>query len=590
MVLAQTWKSLQNLLRLRRPVSPPTTRPCGLPPLMSKRQAETLENDHLLQRPPQARKMAAEPATATINLTPEEARLKTLLLDVAKRIDKSQPGQEPVVLRWAGGWVRDKLLGVQSHDIDTAINTMTGEAFSSEMLAMCKQADVAEKLGVSDADIGNLHKIAANPEKSKHLETTTIRLFGFDVDFVNLRKETYTTDSRNPQMEFGTAEEDALRRDATINALFYNLNTGTVEDFTSGLRDKERKLIKTPLEPFQTFMDDPLRVLRLIRFASRLGFTIDEEAEKYMGDERVLDALRLKISRERIGVEVEKMLKGETSLGDHPGRCTNGTRPGHSPSDALARINKTGLYHTIFTDPNNTAIGKPDTAHWPSVYGCLDLLRHNETPASIWKTLVRTDEAAYYAWILAAVAPWAQVPEPPHKGKGKPPPPLATLAAREGIKAPNKVCDVITAAEKHREEIMSLKQAACEPAPWRNERDRFGMAIRQWEARGGQWKLQVLSALLVERMQMPAGADVEKLLAGWQTFLDHLRALDVMEAPSLKKMIDGTQLAKALGVKPGKWMAQALDVCVAWQLRNPEETDPSGAIEEVRSKKEELGI
>ena len=138
--------------------------------------------------------------------------------------------------------------------------------------------------------------------------------------------------------------------------------------------------------------------------------------------------------------------------------------------------------------------------------------------------------------------------------------------------------------------IMSLKQAVCEQAPWKDERDRFGMAIRQWEARGGQWKLQVLSALLVERMQMPPGDDVEKLLAGWQVFLDHLQSLDVMEAPSLKKIIDGTQLAKALGVKPGKWMAQALDVCVAWQLRNPEETDPSGAIEEVRSKKDELGI
>lgn len=557
---------------------------------MSKRRAETLENDHLLQRPPQARKMAAEPATATIDLTPEEARLKTLLLDVAKHIDESQPGKEPVVLRWAGGWVRDKLLGIQSHDIDTAINTMTGEAFSSEILAMCKQTDVAEKLGVSDADIGNLHKIAANPEKSKHLETTTIRLFGFDVDFVNLRKETYTTDSRNPQMEFGTAEEDALRRDATINALFYNLNTGTVEDFTSGLRDKERKLIKTPLEPFQTFMDDPLRVLRLIRFASRLGFTIDEEAEKYMGDERVLDALRLKISRERVGVEVEKMLKGEILPIDHPGPCANGALPGAHPRDALERINKNGLYHTIFTDPSNATIVKPDIAHWPSVYSCLDLLRQNETPGSIWKTLVRTDEAAYYAWILAAVAPWAQVPEPPYKGKGKPPPPFATLAAREGIKAPNKVCDVITASEKHREEIMSLKQGVCEQAPWIGERDRFGMAIRQWEARGGQWKLQVLSALLVERMQTPPEADAEKLLAGWQAFLDHLQTLDVMEAPSLKKIIDGTQLAKALGVKPGKWMAQALDVCVAWQLRNPEETDPSKAIEEVRSKKEELGI
>jgi tRNA nucleotidyltransferase/poly(A) polymerase len=112
-------------------------------------------------------------------------------------------------------------------------------------------------------------------------------------------------------MEFGTAEEDALRRDATVNALFYNLQTDQVEDFTGGLRDMEKKLIRTPLEPFQTFMDDPLRVLRLIRFASRLGFSIDPAAEAVMGDPRVTEALKLKISRERIGIELEKMLKGE---------------------------------------------------------------------------------------------------------------------------------------------------------------------------------------------------------------------------------------------------------------------------------------
>lgn len=63
-----------------------------------------------------------------------------------------------------------------------------------------------------------------------------------------------------------------------------------------------------------------------------------------------------------------------------------------------------------------------------------------------------------------------------------------------------------------------------------------------------------------------------------------------MEAPSLKRIIDGTQLTKALGLKPGKWLAQALEVCVAWQLRHPEATDPAGAIEEVQSKRAELGI
>ncbi|KAI0854190.1 hypothetical protein F5Y00DRAFT_2544 [Daldinia vernicosa] len=545
--------------------------------LMVKRKSEVLGDSSGIQPLSQIRKMATQPATTTIELSPKEAQLKDLLLDAAKFIDKSGTIQDQVILRWAGGWVRDKLLGIESHDIDTAINVMTGEAFAMKLCELCQQPDIVEKHGIEESDIGNLYKIARNPEKSKHLETTTIKLFGYDVDFVNLRKETYTEDSRNPQMEFGTAEEDALRRDATVNALFYNLNTSKVEDFTTGLTDMKSRLIRTPLEPFQTFMDDPLRVLRLVRFASRLEFTIDPAAEKVMGDPRVLDALRLKISRERIGIELQKMLTG------------------NHPRKSLEYIDDLGLYHTIFTDPSKTDIPTPDISNWKSVYECLDSLRRNKTPGSIYDVLVRSDEAAYYAWVLAAICPWENVEPPKHSGKGKAPPPLGTLAAREGIKAPNKLCDLATAAHNNRTEIMSLVTAVSDKAPFIAERDRFGMAIRHWDSKAGHWRLQVLYAFLVEVMnglgtksKDPAG--MNEFLSKWQAFLDHLQELDVMEAPSLKRLIDGTQLTKALGLKPGKWLAQALEVCVAWQLRHPEATDPAGAVEEVRSKRAELGI
>jgi tRNA nucleotidyltransferase (CCA-adding enzyme) len=249
-------------------------------------------------------------ATQKIPLTAQEQRLRSLLLDVAQFIDEAKQIQENIELRWAGGWVRDKLLGVPSHDIDTAINSMTGLAFCEQMKKYVDNPENVKKHLLKKGDLGNLHTIAANPEKSKHLETTTIKILGFDVDFVNLRKETYTQDSRNPQMEFGTAVEDAVRRDATINALFYNLHSDQVEDFCGGLADLDMKTIKTPLEPLTTFTDDPLRVLRLVRFASRLQFKIDPETEASMTNPAVNDALKVKISRERVGVEVEKMLKG----------------------------------------------------------------------------------------------------------------------------------------------------------------------------------------------------------------------------------------------------------------------------------------
>lgn len=86
--------------------------------------------------------------------------------------------------------------------------------------------------------------------------------------------------------------------------------------------------------------------------------------------------------------------------------------------------------------------------------------------------------------------------------------------------------------------------------------------------------------------------DVEQVdfLSGWQAFLDHLAKLDVYGVTTLKRLLDGRQLAKALGVKPGKWTGQALEMCVAWQLRNPGVTDVSGAVEEVQQRREELGI
>lgn len=256
------------------------------------------------------KKLRGEMATTTIQLTPRESQLRDLLLDVAHYINESKEIKENIELRFAGGWVRDKLLDIQSHDIDTAINAMTGFAFSTKMQDYLKDEENMKKHSLEAKDLGSLHKILANPEKSKHLETATTKIFGFDVDFVNLRKETYSEDSRNPLMEFGTAREDAERRDATINALFYNLHSDQVEDFTGGLVDLGNKRIRTPLEPKTTFMDDPLRVLRLIRFASRLDFRIDPASETCMSDPEVMEALKAKISRERVGVELEKMLKG----------------------------------------------------------------------------------------------------------------------------------------------------------------------------------------------------------------------------------------------------------------------------------------
>ena len=144
-----------------------------------------------------------------------------------------------------------------------------------------------------------------------------MRINNYWIDFVNLRAEEYTSDSRIPDlMRIGTAEEDAFRRDLTINSLFYNINEGVVEDMTGrGLEDLRRRVVATPLPPLTTLLDDPLRVLRSVRFAARLRFGMDEGLMEAAADERVKLALEQKVSRERVGSEVDLMLKSRDPVG-----------------------------------------------------------------------------------------------------------------------------------------------------------------------------------------------------------------------------------------------------------------------------------
>jgi tRNA nucleotidyltransferase (CCA-adding enzyme) len=449
-----------------------------------------------------------------LELTEVESKLRQLLLDVAAYIDDApakeditgvpvpeEIAKEKIALRWTGGWVRDKLLKVGSQDIDLAINKMTGEHFGLKMQEYLRIPGNAEKHGLIDKNdkssgkdrsrkiAPGLHKIEANPEKSKNLETATTNIMGIDLDLVNLRKETYNEVSRNPQMEFGTAEEDAMRRDATINAMFYNLHTCEVEDFTGqGFEDMAKKIIRTPLEPTQTFKDDPLRILRLIRFSSRLDYVIDLETAKAMADPEIQDVLKIKISRERVGIELEKMLKGPR------------------PRMALDLINRFGLYRTVFTDPTRSLPSEPDTTLFQPAYDFVQSVigGQEDTSTILEDTLLRDADEKYIAWICATVMPWADAPTVPHHKPLQRPFFPAYLVAREGFKAPNKISEVIAASLSNSEEIRTTvtqctrglrRPDTINPANDPTGRDTLGMALRRW---GSTWRSQVFFNLVYE--------------------------------------------------------------------------------------------
>ncbi|KAF8640569.1 hypothetical protein AX17_000231 [Amanita inopinata Kibby_2008] len=257
-----------------------------------------------------------------IELTPAEDQICTLIDECTTFLKREQ--NITTSCRIAGGWVRDKLLGLQCNDIDIALSDMMGLTFAEHLAAYAATRDV---------HTGTISKIAQNPDQSKHLETATLKLHGLNLDLVNLRSEEYAADSRIPtQVSFGTPLQDALRRDITINSLFFNIHTRSVEDLTGkGLIDLRSGTIRTPLPPQDTFLDDPLRILRCVRFAGKYGFQMVPEIRDAAKDTRIQDALINKIARERVGEEVAKMMTSR------------------DPLVSIQLIHELSLYHTVFS-------------------------------------------------------------------------------------------------------------------------------------------------------------------------------------------------------------------------------------------------
>jgi len=264
-------------------------------------------------------------------------------LDVFKVISEAadQIGQEVYVI---GGYVRDYYMNRIQEQAEFDIDFVT----VGSGIKLAKR--VAQQLGASHISV------------FKQFGTAQVKTNGLVLEFVGARKESYRRDSRKPVVENGTLRDDQVRRDFTINALSWSLNKddfGSLRDPFDGMSDLEKKLIRTPIDPEITFDDDPLRMLRAIRFATQLNFNIEDNT--YDGIRKMAKRLSI-VSKERIIDEINKIVLAP------------------KPSIGFALLFKTGILKLIFPEMHN-------------LHGVdeIDGIRHKD---NFWHTLKVLDNTA----------------------------------------------------------------------------------------------------------------------------------------------------------------------------------------------------
>ena len=281
-----------------------------------------------------------------IELTTEE--LKQRFSDnIFKRISETadELGLECYVV---GGYVRDIFLQRPSKDIDVVV-VGSGIAMAEAL---------AKRLGRG-----------AHLSVFKNFGTAQLKYHGTEVEFVGARKESYTHDSRKPIVEDGSLEDDQNRRDFTINALAVCLNReryGELADPFGGMADMKEKTIRTPLDPDITFSDDPLRMMRCIRFATQLNFYINDDTFESLCRNKERISI---ISRERIADELNKILLSPV------------------PSKGFIDLDRSGLLQLIF--PELVALQGVETrngrAHKDNFYHTLEVLNNiSKKTGNLW--------------------------------------------------------------------------------------------------------------------------------------------------------------------------------------------------------------
>lgn len=519
-----------------------------------------------------------------LTLTPEEEHLFETLENAAFAYETSSIDfysnissigielpqlSKPLEIRIAGGWVRDKILKHDSQDVDIALDSMSGLQF-----AYIVQQYLIHQNNTNKQKIPGIGVIAANPDQSKHLETATMKVVGIECDFVHLRGgEVYAANSRIPTLkEDATPLDDALRRDFTVNSLFYNLRKKHVEDWTGrGINDLlHSKLLVTPLDARITFHDDPLRVLRAIRFAVRYNLTLSEEIIYAAKSFDVHQSLHAKVSRERIGKELEGILTGKNAR----------------PWLALKYITDLKLAGCVFEFPHHGTHAIEGVIHGVDYGTCQDqsvlsnvremawlestaLLNYTFTIIEQFRdfrvrccselTTVADPRLVYLSTFLY---PLRHLIVSDAKGKKQL---LPTFIVRESIKFKNKDIQSVTSILENVDEMRSVLMADVESADFC--RLNVGMVLRSLK---DLWMTALLVAAMAEIQSkeddLPYG---EIVIRKVKQFHSNVRLHELDECWKIKPLLDGKDILQSLELPRGPAIAPYIDAQIRWMLLNP---------------------
>jgi len=506
-------------------------------------------------------------------LTEEEKELFRILLETKEYFGLS------TTLRAAGGWVRDKLIGRNSDDVDIALDDMLGKDFAEK---------VNEYLALKGEEVHSVGVIQTNPEQSKHLETARVRVRGTWIDLVNLRSEAYAENSRIPTMAFGTPAQDAYRRDLTINSMFYNINENCIEDLTEkGMEDLRAGVIRTPLPPLETFLDDPLRVLRAVRFSARFQFELDPTLVEAASGDEVRVALRDKVSKERVGTEIDAMLKSQ------------------DPVEAMRHLLRMRIFNVAFPVPKDSNLpeGQP--------YGpvCVAVMRGVEAILKELPTDYFTPEERRMCLLAGLLLPLRTVQV---KAKKKLIP-ISSHIVREELKMRTKDAELVVALHNAAAEFATLAGelqmlrsgdsngdaagSAVPPSP--GETGKGGYPAHLCVLTGGlvkqlkeNWRLALplaaamdipcVGSLCQERCALVANAsDKESGLGEEETLRRRALCLELegmvegmglARAWEMKWLLDGKTVMTELGMKGGPKLGQIMDAQTRWQFQHPDAT------------------